>query len=45
MEFYVDAMEFERVSEKVVRCGDTLLFVERGIGGVEAEDFRSPGST
>lgn len=43
MEFYVDAMEFERVSPSIARCGDTLLFVERGTGGVETEDFKGPG--
>ena len=43
MAFYIDAMEFERVSERVARCGDTLLFVETGVGGVESEDFIGPG--
>ena len=43
MDFYIDAMEFERVAERVARCGDTLLFVERGTGGIETEDFIGPG--
>lgn len=43
MDFYIGAMEFERVSESVARCGDTLLFVERGVGGVETDDFKALG--
>lgn len=43
MDFYIDAMEFECVAERVARCGDTLLFVEQGPGGVETEDFIGPG--
>ena len=43
MDFYIGAMEFERVSENVARCGDTLLFVERGVGGVETDDFKALG--
>lgn len=43
MDFYIGAMEFERVSESVARCGDTLLFVERGAGGVETDDFKALG--
>ncbi len=43
MDFYIDAMEFERVSARVARCGDTLLFVEAGVGGVETADFIGPG--
>jgi lactoylglutathione lyase len=30
MEFYVRGMEFEKVGPSTVRCGDTLLFVEKG---------------
>lgn len=39
MAFYVDAMEFDRVDATTARCGDTLLFVERGPGGSETDDF------
>lgn len=42
MRFYVEAMEFERVSGSVARCGDSLLFVEEGPGGAEADDFVGP---
>ena len=44
MDFYIGAMEFERVSENVACCGDTLLFVERGPGGVETDDFKALGT-
>lgn len=44
MDFYIGAMEFERVSENVACCGDTLLFVERGVGGVETDDFKALGA-
>ena len=43
MDFYVGAMEFERVAPQIARCGDTLLFVEKGEGGHETEDFIGPG--
>ncbi|MBI4693651.1 MAG: VOC family protein [Gammaproteobacteria bacterium] len=43
MRFYCEAMEFERVAERVARCGDTLLFVEDGTGGSETETFIGPG--
>ena len=42
MEFYVKAMEFNEVSPTVARCGDSLLFVEEGPGGSEADDFVGP---
>lgn len=44
MDFYVGAMEFERVAPRVARCGDTLLFVEEGPGGEWHEDFIAPGN-
>jgi lactoylglutathione lyase len=43
MDFYVGAMEFERVAPQIARCGDTLLFVEQGPGGSETEDFIGAG--
>lgn len=43
MAFYTQAMEFDRVDDHTARCGDTLLFVERGVGGTETEDFIAPG--
>ena len=42
MDFYIDAMEFDRVAERTARCGDSLLFVEEGSGGSETEDFIGP---
>lgn len=42
MRFYVEAMEFDRVSDTVARCGDSLLFVEEGPGGTESDDFVGP---
>lgn len=43
MAFYVDAMAFDRVDANTARCGDTLLFVQKGPGGSETEDFIGPG--
>ena len=42
MEFYVRAMEFDEVAPHIAACGDSLLFVERGPGGSETDDFRYP---
>ena len=42
MTFYIEAMEFDEVSSNVARCGDSLLFVEDGPGGAEADDFVGP---
>lgn len=39
MQFYTEAMEFERVSAHVARCGDSLLFVVEGDGGQDSADF------
>ncbi|TDU25612.1 lactoylglutathione lyase [Panacagrimonas perspica] len=41
--FYCDVLEFDRVDERTVRAGDTLIFVERGPGGSDTEDFIGPG--
>lgn len=43
MDFYVDAMEFERVNANTARCGDSLLFVEPGPGGSDTADFIGAG--
>lgn len=43
MAFYEEALAFERVAPHTVRCGDTLLFLERGPGGNETDDFIGPG--
>lgn len=42
MDFYTEVMEFEPVGPSSVRCGDSLLFVEQGPGGVETDDFIGP---
>ncbi len=42
MDFYLGAMEFDEVAPTVARCGDSLLFVERGDGGAITEDFIGP---
>ncbi len=42
MDFYTGAMEFEPVGPSAVRCGDSVLFVEQGPGGVETDDFIGP---
>ncbi|MEM7466336.1 MAG: VOC family protein [Pseudomonadota bacterium] len=39
MAFYVHAMEFEQAGDYVARCGDSLLFVEPGDGGVKTDSF------
>ena len=39
MNFYLQAMEFEKVGPGVVRCGDSLLFVKEGPGGSPTDDF------
>ncbi len=39
LDFYFDVMEFDEVGSDTARCGDTLLFVERGRGGVATPDF------
>ena len=43
MAFYVDAMEFDRVDARTARCGDSLLFVEQGMGGSQTDDFIGAG--
>jgi len=42
MDFYLHAMEFEEAGPNTARCGDTLLFVERGRGGTAIADFIAP---
>ncbi len=42
MDFYLGAMEFESAGPNVARCGDTLLFVEKGPGGVSSDAFMGP---
>ncbi len=42
MDFYLGAMEFEAAAPRVARCGDTLLFVEKGPGGVPSAAFMGP---
>lgn len=42
MDFYLNAMEFERAGRTVARCGDSLLFVVKGSGGAETDDFVGP---
>lgn len=42
MDFYLGAMEFEQAGPTTARCGDTLLFVEKGPGGVVTDDFIAP---
>ena len=42
MEFYLGAMEFEAAGRRVARCGDSLLFVEKGPGGAPTSSFVAP---
>lgn len=42
MDFYLGAMEFAAAGPNVARCGDTLLFVEKGPGGAPSENFIGP---
>ena len=42
MNFYLDALEFERAGERIARCGDSLLFVVEGPGGEDSDDFMGP---
>lgn len=37
--FYLDALEFERAGPYTARCGDSLLFVVEGPGGMLNDDF------
>ncbi len=39
MEFYCNAMEFDQVGDRVVRCGDSLIFVKDGPGGYKGDTF------
>lgn len=39
MAFYIEAMEFEQVDDFVARCGDSLLFVDKGPGGIKTDGF------
>ncbi len=39
MDFYLNAMEFEKVDSYIAKCGDSLLFVEPGTGGCKTEHF------
>ena len=43
MDFYLGALEFEEVAPNVARCGDSLLWVEKGPGGCDTPDFIGPG--
>ncbi len=42
MDFYLGAMEFEEARPDTARCGDSLLFVEKGRGGSETPSFVAP---
>jgi lactoylglutathione lyase len=43
LDFYVRALEFEKVGASAVRCGDTMLFVEKGHApDNNPEDFVGP---
>ena len=39
MDFYLNAMQFDQADDYIARCGDSLLFVEHGNGGVKTETF------
>lgn len=41
-DFFVDALEFERVGPQVARCGDSRLLVVVGAGGCEQVDYLGP---
>lgn len=43
MDFYVNTMEFEPLSASVARCGQTLLLVEKGPGGVDTDSVAGQG--
>ena len=43
LDFYLGALEFEAAGPSAARCGDTLLFVERGPGGSTTPEFMGPG--
>lgn len=42
MHFYTHALEFEPIASRVVRCGDSLLFLVEGPGGSEMDTFIGP---
>lgn len=42
MDFYLGAMAFESAGPRTARCGDSLLFVEKGPGGSATDDFIGP---
>lgn len=42
LDFYLGAMEFAAAGPNAARCGDTLLFVEKGPGGIDSEYFIGP---
>jgi len=39
MDFYLNAMEFEQADTHVAKCGDSLLFVEQGMGASKSDNF------
>lgn len=43
LDFYLGALEFEAAGPSAARCGDTVLFVERGPGGSTTPEFMGPG--
>jgi lactoylglutathione lyase len=43
LEFYVSVMQFDRVGEAVVRCGDSLLFLERDASASGDAQMRGRG--
>lgn len=43
LDFYLRVLEFEAAGSHAARCGDTMLFIEKGRGGVVTPDFMGPG--
>lgn len=43
LDFYLGVLEFEAAGPMTARCGDSLLFVEKGPGGTLTPDFMGPG--
>ncbi len=43
MDFYTDAMQFDRVDETTARCGESFIFVEAGDAVTESDDFFATG--
>ena len=43
LDFYLKTMGFESIGPSTARCGDTLLFIEKGHGGTRTSTFAGEG--